>query len=102
MEGSPGDSVLKNPPGKVGVTGDTGLIPGHRDTQTHTHACPLAPEELCILCRDEGCPLDREVTAAPQSALQIPVPFPWRWPGPSPWVTFTPVPQGWGIRPFNR
>ena len=28
MEGSPGDSVLKNPPGKVGVTGDTGLIPG--------------------------------------------------------------------------
>ena len=28
MEGSPGDSVLKNPPGKVGVTGDTGSIPG--------------------------------------------------------------------------
>ena len=28
MEGSPGDSVLKNLPGKVGVTGDTGSIPG--------------------------------------------------------------------------
>ena len=72
----------------------------HRDTRTHT--CPLAPEELCIPCRDEGCRLVGEVTAAPQSELQTPAPFPWRWPGPSPRVTFPPVLQDWGIRPFNR
>ena len=52
MEGSPGDSVLKNPPGKVGVTGDTGLIPGSGRSLGVGNGNPL--QHSCL-----GNPIDR-------------------------------------------